>query len=69
MTRSQYSKVKKGFINWVNHWNIVEEDVVQGPMRVVYSELKNVENLFGVFVATLMLLVGVCYTHFKFVSV
>jgi hypothetical protein len=33
-------------IDWVNHWNIGEEDVVHGPMRVAYSERKQMVEIF-----------------------
>ena len=39
-TRDQAAKVPEYVIIWTNHWNIREEDVVHGHMRVVYSERK-----------------------------
>ena len=36
VTRSQSDKVPDDFINWINRWNIEEEDVVHGSMRVLY---------------------------------
>ena len=35
-TRAQITKVTKYIIDWMNIWNIGEEDVVHGPMEVVY---------------------------------
>ena len=36
----------ESFIYWMNHWNIGEEDVVHGPMCVVYLERKHMLNSF-----------------------
>jgi hypothetical protein len=47
--RAQISKVPKDSINWVNRWNIGEEDVVHVPMRVVYSERKQMMETFWEF--------------------
>ena len=46
---SQASKVTGYFINWMNFWNIGEEDVVHGPMRDVYSEPKKMLETFLAF--------------------
>ena len=48
-TRSQSAKVPEDVINWMNRWNIVEEDVVHGPMCVVYLERKQMLGKFLVF--------------------
>jgi hypothetical protein len=45
-TRAQIAKVPKYIIDWVNRWNIGEGDVVHGPMRVVYSERKQMMETF-----------------------
>jgi hypothetical protein len=45
-TRSQIAKLPKDIIDWVNRWNIGEGDVVHGPMRVVYSERKQMMETF-----------------------
>ena len=42
----QMTKVPKDIIDWVNIWNIGEVDVVQGPMRIVYSEQKQTTENF-----------------------
>lgn len=39
-TRAQAANVSQDIIDWMNRWNIGENDVVHGPMRVVYSERK-----------------------------
>ena len=36
-TRSQAAKVPEDAINLMNRWNIGEEDVVHGLVRVLYS--------------------------------
>ena len=48
-TRSQPTKVTEYVINCMNRWNIGEEDVGHGHMRVVYSERKQMLNTFLVF--------------------
>jgi hypothetical protein len=45
-TRAQAVKVPQDVIDWVNRWNIGEDDIVQGPMRVVYSERKQMMVTF-----------------------
>ena len=45
-TRAQIFKVPKDIIDWVNIWNIGEGDVVHGPIRVVYSERKQMTEIF-----------------------
>jgi hypothetical protein len=44
--RAQIAKVPKDIIDWVNRWNIGEGDVVHGPMRIVYSERKQMMETF-----------------------
>ena len=48
-TRAQDAKVPEDFINWMNRRNTGEEDVVHGPMCVVYSERKQILDTFLVF--------------------
>jgi hypothetical protein len=48
-TRAQLAQVPQYVIDWVNHWNIGEDDVVHGPMRVVYSERKQMMETFLAF--------------------
>ena len=45
-TREQISKIPKYIIDWVNRWNIGEGDFLHGPMRVVYSEQKQMMETF-----------------------
>jgi hypothetical protein len=45
-TRAQISKVPKDIIDWLNRWNIGEGDAVHGPMRVMYSERKQMMETF-----------------------
>ena len=52
-TIAQYDKVPEDVINWTNHWNIEEEDVVHGLMRVVYSERKQILDTFLAFLLSL----------------
>ena len=35
-TRAQDAKIPGNVINKTNHWNIGQEDVIHGPMCVVY---------------------------------
>jgi hypothetical protein len=37
-TMEQAANVFQDIIDWMNRWNIGENDVLHGPMRVVYSE-------------------------------
>ena len=39
-------QVTQDVIDWVNRWNIGEDDVVHGPMWVVYSEIKQMMETF-----------------------
>jgi hypothetical protein len=39
-TRAQAAQVPQDVKYWLNRWNIGEDVVVHGPMRVVYSERK-----------------------------
>jgi hypothetical protein len=48
-TRAQAVKVPQDVIDWVNRWNIGEEDVVHGPVRVVYLERKQMMETFLAF--------------------
>ena len=50
---SQAAKVPEDVINWTKRWNIEEEDMVHGPMRVVYSERKQMLDNFLAFWLTL----------------
>jgi hypothetical protein len=45
-TRAQAVKVPHDVLDWVNRWNIGEEDEVQGPMRVIYLERKQMMEMF-----------------------
>jgi hypothetical protein len=45
-TRAHAVKVRQDVIDWVNRWNMGEDDVVQGPMRVVYSERNQMMDMF-----------------------
>jgi hypothetical protein len=46
---AQSVQVPQDVIDWVNRWNIGEDDVVHGPMRVVYSERKQMMETFLAF--------------------
>jgi hypothetical protein len=48
-TRAQTAQVPQYIIYWVNRWNIGEDDVVHGPMWVVYSERKQMMETFLAF--------------------
>ena len=48
-TRYQYAKAWEDAINWMNRWGIRKEDVVNGPICVVYSEHKQMLDTFLVF--------------------
>jgi hypothetical protein len=48
-TRAQAAQVPQDIIDWVNRWNIGEDDVVHRPMRVVYSERKQMMEIFLAF--------------------
>jgi hypothetical protein len=48
-TRAQAAQVPQDVIDWVNRWNIGEGDVVHGPIRVVYSERKQIMETFLAF--------------------
>jgi hypothetical protein len=48
-TRAQAAQVPQDVIDWVNRWNIGEDDVVHGPMRVVYLERKQMMETFLAF--------------------
>ena len=48
-TRAQADKVSEDVINWTNHWNIGEDDVVHGPVCVVHSEFKQMLDTFLAF--------------------
>jgi hypothetical protein len=48
-TRAQAVKVPEDVINWMNNWNIADDDVVHGPMRVVYLEHKQMMETFLAF--------------------
>jgi hypothetical protein len=45
--RAQAAQVTQDVIDWVNRWNIGEDDVVHGPMWVVYSERKQMMETFS----------------------
>jgi hypothetical protein len=45
-THAQNQGVSQPDINWVNHWGIGKEQVVTGPMLVVYSEKKQMVPTF-----------------------
>ena len=42
--RTQAINVSQDIIDWRNCWNVGENNVVPGPMRVVYSEQKHMLN-------------------------
>jgi hypothetical protein len=48
-TRDQAAQVPQDVIDWVNRWNIGKDDVVHGPMQVVYSERKQMMETFLAF--------------------
>jgi hypothetical protein len=48
-TRSQAAHITQDVNDWVNRWNIGEDDVVHGPMWVVYSERKQMMENFLAF--------------------
>jgi hypothetical protein len=48
-TRAQEAQVTQDIIDWVNRWSIDEDDAVYGPMRVVYSERKQMMETFLAF--------------------
>ena len=43
-TRAQVTNVPQDIIDWINRWNVGENDVVNSPMRVVCSERKQMLN-------------------------
>jgi len=45
-TRAKEAGVDKDDIDWMNRWNIGEDDVVRGPMRVQYAERKQMLQTF-----------------------
>jgi hypothetical protein len=45
-TRAQAEQVPQDVIDWVNRWNIGEDDFVHGPMWVVYLERKQMMETF-----------------------
>jgi hypothetical protein len=49
ITRVQAAQVPQDVIDWVNRWNIGEDDVVDRPMRVVYLERKQMMETFLAF--------------------
>ena len=45
-TRAQEAGVKQEDIEWMNRWNIGEDDVIKGPMRIEYAERKQMLRTF-----------------------
>ena len=43
-TWAQAMNLSQDIIYWLNHWNVGENYVVNGPMQVVYSERKQMLN-------------------------
>jgi hypothetical protein len=47
--RSQAAQVPQDVIDWVNRWSIGKDDVVHGSIRVVYSDRKQMMEIFLAF--------------------
>jgi hypothetical protein len=46
MTQAANAGVSQPDINWINHWNMAGEELIDRPMRVIYSDWKQMLETF-----------------------
>ncbi len=52
-TRATNTKVPQPDIDWINQWNTGGDEIVDGPMHIIYSEQKQMLETFLHFLASL----------------